>query len=58
MTYKAFYYPLEALFLVKKKARKVEKWVPQKKAVFDVMALIKRKRFEGLIENRVPFRFQ
>jgi len=44
--------------LVKKKARKVEKWVPQKKTVFDVMALIKRRQFEGLIENRVPFRFQ
>ena len=44
--------------MVKKKARKVEKWVPQKKTVFDVMALIKRRQFEGLIENRVPFRFQ
>jgi len=44
--------------MVKKKARKVEKWVLQKKAVFDVMALMRRKRFKGLIENRVRFRFQ
>ena len=41
--------------MVKKKARQDEKWIPQKKAVFDVMALIWREWFKDPKKTEIPF---
>jgi len=46
------------VFYGKKEGEKKGKMVTSEKTVFDVMALFRRKRFKGPIENKVPFKFK